>query len=338
MQSLERALSVFQGQRPDRVPVIPIVGQAAARLNGMSIKEELRSPETLAESRLACLERFGYDGLYISADTWVTAEAMGAPVSQESDSPAQGSKPLLKKKDLTRLKPLDPRKEGRIPLLVQAVRKAALLCRGRFAVIGNFDQSPFSLACALRGINNLMADIMDSPSFVEALLDICTESVIRYAHAMAQAGATILNTGDSPAVLTGPQHYERYALKYERIVFEELKSLGLPLTLHICGDTGSLLELMGKSGAQGLELDFQVDLAQARKHLPQELTIIGNIDPVSVLLKGSTETVKKAVSGLLEAQEHLGRFILSSGCALAPGTPAENIEALVKAAQDFPGT
>ena len=338
MQSLERVLSVFQGQRPDRVPVIPIIGQAAARLNGMTIKEELRSPETLAESRLACLERFGCDGLYISADTWVTAEAMGAPVSQDSDSPAQGTEPLLKEKDIGRLKPPDPRKDGRIPLLVKAVRKAALLSRSRFAVIGNFDQSPFSLACALRGINNLMFDIIDSPPFVKKLLEICTESVIRYACALAQAGATILNTGDSPAVLTGPQDYEKYALKYESIVFDELKSLGVPLTLHICGNTGNMLELMGKSGAQGLELDFQVDLAEARKHLPEEITVIGNIDPVSVLLKGSTETVKKAVSGLLEAQEHLGRFILSSGCALAPGTPAENIDALVEAARDFFGT
>ncbi len=325
---------MFEGKQPDHIPVIPIIGQAAARLNGTTMSAELKSSETLAESRIACLERFGYDGLYISADTWVTAEAMGASVEYFDDAPTAGTTPLLEDvHDIDRLQAVDPEHDGRLPLLVKAVEVAASRSHDQFAVIGNFDQSPFSLACALRGINHLMIDVYDNPAFVTQLLDICTESVLRYAKAMAEAGAHILNTGDSPATLVGPQNYKQFALPYEQIVFQELRSCGVLSTLHICGDTTKLLKYMGESSAQSLEVDYQVDLIHAREQVPEEVTIIGNIEPVGVMLKASPEDVATKVTTLLSSSSKLGRFILSTGCAIAPETPADNIHALVKSAR-----
>ncbi len=136
---------------------------------------------------------------------------------------------------------------------------AARRAHDQFAVIGNFDQSPFFLACALRGINQVMLDVYDDPVFMEQLLDICTETVIRYAKAMAQVGAHILNTGDSPAMLLGPAKVPKFALPYQQQVFNELQSYGIPTTLHICGNTTQLLEFMGRSHAHSLELDSAVD-------------------------------------------------------------------------------
>jgi uroporphyrinogen decarboxylase len=332
MTSLERVLAVFEGNRPDRIPVIPIVGQAAAKLNGMTMGEELKSSEVLAGSRITCLERFHYDGIYISADTWVTAEAMGAPVSYSDDAPVEGTTPLLGDRNkIDQLKSPDPSQDGRMPLLVKAVEIASRRSKDQFAVIGNFDQSPFSLACALRGINQLMMDLYDEPSFVKKLLEICTESVLRYAKAIAAAGAHILNTGDSPVLLVGPENYENFALPYEQIVFDELKSYGIPSTLHICGDTTRILELMGKSCAQGIEVDSQVALPLARKSLPEDITLIGNIDPVGVMLEARPEKVTESVHHLLDSSFQLGKFILSTGCALAPDTSPENVHAMVEA-------
>ncbi len=332
MNSLERVLATYRGEKPDKTPVIPIVGQAAATLNGITISEELKSPETLASSRISCLKRFGYDGLYISADTWVTAEAMGVKISQPSNAPAEGIEPLIKeKKDLDKLKPLNPLEDGRCPLLVEAVRIAVKESKDQFAVIGNFDQSPFSLACALRGINQIMIDLYDSPTFVEKLLEITTESAIRYAKAMAEAGAHILNTGDSPAGLIGPENYIRFALPYEKAMFEELSSYKRPSVLHICGDTTQLLEKMAESKADGLELDYQVDLVRARETIGDYITIIGNLNPVAIMLEGTPELVKKEAQKLTSQSDKIGKFILSTGCTIAPTNPPENLRAIVEA-------
>lgn len=334
MTALERIRAVFQGKTPDRIPVVPIVGQAAARLNGITISAELKSPEALADSRIACRERFQYDGIYISAETWVTAEAMGAPVQYAEDAPAEGTASLLTdKKQLDRLIPANPACDGRLPLLVKAVEIAVRRAQDQFAVIGNFDQSPFSLACALRGINQVMLDVYDDPVFMEKLLDISTETVIRYARAMAEAGAHILNTGDSPAMLLGPENYQKFALPYQQRVFDELQPYGIPTTLHVCGNTTKLLELMSQSHALSLELDSAVDLLAARRRLPENITIIGNIDPVDVLLHGRPEDVTASVRTLREHASQLGRFILASGCTLAPDTPPGNIQAMVAAVQ-----
>ncbi|PIE35930.1 hypothetical protein CSA56_02045 [candidate division KSB3 bacterium] len=334
MTSLERVLAVFHGQQADRIPVIPIIGQAAARLNGITMSEELQSPETLAESRIACLKRFGYDGLYISADTWVAAEAMGAPVEYADDAPTAGTTPLLDDmQKLDQLKASDPKQDGRLPFLVKAVEIASSRSNDTFAVIANFDQSPFSLACALRGINQLMLDVYDQPDCVTQLLDICAESVIRYAKALAEAGAHILNTGDSPAILVGPQHYEKFALPYEQIVFDELKAYGIPTVLHICGNTTKVLSKMGQSHATGLEIDHAVDLHTARNAVPGTMTLIGNIDPVEMLLNASPEKISSHVKSLLDESPRIGQFILSSGCTLAPHTPPENIAAMVQVAR-----
>ncbi len=336
MTSLERVLTVFQGSTPDKIPVIPIIGQAAARLNGMALSEELKSPDALAASRIACLERFQYDGIYISAETWVTAEAMGAPVSYFDDAPVQGTTTLLDDKEkLAWLTPADPKHDGRLPLLVKAVEIAVRRSNDQFAVIGNFDQSPFSLACALRGINQFMMDVYDDPSFVQQLLEICTESVLRYAKAMAQAGAHILNTGDSAAMLMGPENYKKFALPYEQRVFDEIKTCAIPTTLHICGNTSKILDFMGQSHASGLEVDHKVDLRLARNHVVETMTIIGNIDPVEILLNATPEKISSHVKSLVDFSPQLGRFILSTGCAIAPHTLPENIYAMVQTVRDF---
>ena len=336
MTALERVMAVFTGERPDCVPVVPIVGQAAARLNGITMRAELASPETLAASRIACRERFQYDGIYISADTWVAAEAMGAPVIHADDAPTAGTVPLLDDvRKLDRLVPPNPNRDGRLPLLVHAVKIAAARAGDQFAVIANFDQSPFSLACALRGINQFMLDVYDNPAFVKKLLEICTESVLRYAKALAAAGAHILNTGDSPAALVGPANYTTFGLPYEQTVFDELRACSILTTLHVCGNTSKILGLMGQSHAHSLELDYQVDLVHARTQVPDELVLIGNIEPVGVLVNATPDNVREQTQRLLASSDQLGRFILSTGCAIAPETPPENLQALVGAARQF---
>jgi len=61
----------------------------------------------------------------------------------------------------------------------------------------------------------------------------------------------------------------------------------------------------------------------------------GNIDPVGVLLNGDTPLVKQRTLELLDQANAVfsRRFVLSSGCTLAPNTPPENLLALLQAAR-----
>src|SRR5690606_27905350 len=132
------------------------------------------------------------------------------------------------------LEPPDPRRSGRWPRMAEAVRLAAEAAGEEFLVIANFDQSPFSLACQLRGINEFMHDLLERPDFAHRLLAFCVEPVAAYAIALAEAGAGALNTGDSAAggSLVGRDIYREFALPYETQVFERIRArVSVPLSL-----------------------------------------------------------------------------------------------------------
>ncbi|MBI4579112.1 MAG: uroporphyrinogen decarboxylase family protein [Planctomycetes bacterium] len=341
MTGKQRALAAMWGQPHDRVPVVPIVGQAAAAWCGVPIREHSHDPELLARCQVDVARRFGYDGVYIAADTWVNAEACGFPhVEHPLDQPAGGHGTWIESPGQIDTLPLpDPQRSGRWPLMVEAVRYAVRLAADELLVIGNFDQSPFDLACQLRGINQFMLDLLDDPPFAHRLLGWCAEAVARYAIALGEAGAHVLNTGDSAASgsLIGPGYYEEFAWPYEKRVFDAVhRELDVPITLHICGDASTCLRLMAETGAAGLELDYQVDLRAARAVCGERVTIIGNVDPVDPLLRGTPDEVRAKCRECLAVFVDSDRFILASGCALSPLTPPANLAAMVEAVSGWP--
>ena len=330
----------MRGEPHDRVPVIPLVGQVGAIYCGVTIRQHAHDPVTLARCQVECARRFGYDGIYISADTWVNAEAVGFPqMEHPEDAPAYGRGTWIESvEQIDALKLPDPRRSGRWPVMVEAVRRAVELAGDELLIIGNFDQSPFDLACQFRGIERFMIDLVEAPEFAHRLLAFCAEAVTPYAVALAEAGAHVLNTGDSAASgsLIGPKFYTQFAFPYEKKVFDAVRaSVDVPITLHICGDASTCLAKMIETGATGIELDYQVELADARRICGDRVTVIGNVNPVDPLLRGTPEQVRACCRECLDAFAGSDRFILATGCAVAPLTPPANLVAMVEAAREF---
>jgi MtaA/CmuA family methyltransferase len=172
---------------------------------------------------------------------------------------------------------------------------------------------------------------------VEALMARCAEYSVAYASALAEAGADMLSGGDSPAVLIGPRLYREVALPLEQRVITELKSrVSLPVSLHICGNATPILTDMAASGADVLELDHQVDMAAACRMLGPRIGIWGNLDPVALLAQGTPEEVRRTTIELMETASACGhkRLVVSSGCTLAPDTPAANLRAMLDAVRN----
>ncbi|NPV54471.1 MAG: hypothetical protein HPY71_13310 [Firmicutes bacterium] len=336
MSSRERVLCALRRERHDRVPVTPLVGHYAARIFGISIGAYSRSASLLAKSIVAAQRQFGYDAVYVAADTWVNAEAMGCVLTYPEDSPPFGRPIISSSDELKNLRLPDPQRDGRWPLMLRAVELVAKELGNSCCVIGNFDQSPFSFACQLRGVAEFMYDLIDSPQFAFDLLEICAKAVIRYAKAMASAGADVLNTGDAAASgsLIGAEFYERFALPFEQMVFRALADTGCPCVLHICGDSSRILEAMATSGAQGIEVDYQVDVAEATKRVGDKVCIIGNLNPAHIMSE-TPDRVYEESKSIIEACKAVSGFVFASGCTIAPATPPENVHAMVRAARDW---
>jgi len=102
------------------------------------------------------------------------------------------------------------------------------------------------------------------------------------------------------------------------------------IVLYICGNTTYILKAMAATGAEGLSLDTPVKLHEVIDMIP-DVVLIGNVDPVRVMLQGSPEKVYENTLDLRRKMKGHKNFILSTGCDLPPETPFENIEAFVKA-------
>ena len=337
--SKQIVVRALQGQTNARVATGPLAVHFCAAQAGVSLGDYTTNPQTLAECVLRYYERFRPDAVWISADTWVTAQAMGKAVAFPGPGqPLAGTpEPLVRSAaDVARIPPSDPSRQGRWPLMLEAVGRVVEALGDDVFVVACFDQYPFSLACALMGMEPLMLALWDDRGLVDALLERSIEYTLAYGKALAAAGAHMLSGGDSPAGLIGPRLYREVALPAEQRLIAGLKAhVSTPVSLHICGNATPILADMACSGADVLELDHLVDMAAACRVVPDGVALWGNLDPVGVLTQGGVDDVCGAVDRLLQTVADSGRsrFVLSSGCTLAVDTPAANLAAMLERAR-----
>lgn len=342
VKSSELVRRALGGFSPPRPAVGPLAVHYCAKLAGVSLRDYTLKPEVLADCVIKYYERFQPDAVWLSADTWVNAQAMGAQVSfPGEDQPLGGTgEPLVQTAaDIARIPTPDPSSQGRWPLMLEAMRRIRAALGDEVFLVGCFDQYPFSLACAVMGIERIMLAVTDDLPMVNALMERCAEYTIAYARALAAAGADMLSGGASPAALLGPKLYREIALPFEQRAIAEIKArTGLPVSLHVCGNATPILADLANSGADVLELDHRTNLREACRILPRHIAVWGNLDPVGVLAQGSPQDVKHAAKEFIQTMTDAGhhRFVLSSGCTLAVETPDENLETLIQFARNYP--
>jgi MtaA/CmuA family methyltransferase len=332
----ERVLAALAGRPADRVPVLLHNFLMAARENGVPQARFRCDGRAIADSFIRSVETYGYDGVLVDVSTAMLAGALGVPVDYPEDQPARCRGPLVSSLEaVPDLPPPDIAGHFEIRAAVEAVRLLKAHFGDAIAVRGNADQCPFSLAAMVRGLDAWMMDLVDAePEKLDALLGYCAAATGQFLALMAGAGADILSNGDSPAGpdLVSPAVYRRFAQPWEKACAARAHALGKPYILHICGNTGPILENMIATGADGLELDYKTDARRAARAMAGRTCFIGNIDPSGVLALGTPAAVTAAGRAIREIFAGNPRFILNAGCAIPAETPAENLQALISAA------
>jgi uroporphyrinogen decarboxylase len=338
MNPVERCLRAIRHESLDRVPVIPLIISHAVQLAGVSYWTYNRDPNVIVDCQVAAWQKYGYDGIHVTTDNWILPEALGVPVQFYPDLPPTGLvRPLAGTTDLSALRPLaEARSAARMGLLPEATRYARDLLGDTCFIKTNFDQGPFSLASAVRGIEQLMIDMHDDEGFVFDLLEICTEMVYELGFAVGRAGPHAITFGDSVAGLISRKDYIKFAFPAEQVVVRKLHAaLDMPVFLHICGNASHIFDYMAATGADALELDHFNDFAEVKRQVGSTVCLEGNLDPTGVLLQGTPELVCEKSVGLIRAAGSSGGLILSSGCEVPRDTPPRNLAAMVRAAKDF---
>lgn len=339
MTGKERVQAALEGRWTDRRPVMLHNFMMAAREEGISMKEFGEDPQSAANAFIHAAEKYDTDGLLIDVSTATLAGSLSVPVDYPHDEPARTHGSLITSlEEVSALPPVDVARDRGIQHWLEITRIVKTHFGEEKFIRGNCDQAPFSLASMVRGSQELMTDLLLDPEGVHKLLAYTTEAGLQFIRLMAGTGAHMVSNGDSVAgpEMIPPEYYMEFAFPYEKQLVNEAHRLGLPYTLHICGDTGVILEDMVKTGADALELDYLTDIHKIYEHCHKSTLMIGNLDPSGVLRYGSPGLVKKKTLELLEIYKDSPRLMVNAGCALPPDTPPENIRSMIETTHGFP--
>jgi uroporphyrinogen decarboxylase len=339
MNGYERIWAALRGEKPDQTPVMLHNFMMAAREAGVSMSAYRENPKTIAEVFIKSVEKYGYDGILVDIDTVTLAGAVGVPVDFPIHEPARSARGCISRLDeISKLQAVNIENYKYVQVWLESVRLIKEHFKNEVFVRGNCDQAPFSLASMMRGTQEWMLDLLiEEPGKIRILLDYCTGISLQFIRLMAQTGCDMVSNGDSPAgpEMISPEMYREFALPCEKILAGEAHSLKLPYTLHICGNTETILQAMTETGADALELDYKTNSLAAYNQLKEHTCLIGNIDPSGVLALGSADLVKRTTLELLEIYRSSNRFILNAGCAIPAETPPDNLKMMIQTAREF---
>ena len=332
--SIGRSLSRFYHD-PDEMLYTSVMGQKWELENVRSHKSVIGLRCTLTNMDEAC--------------------SLGAePYFPGGDFNIPNVKPWIKSKtDLTRLAAIDPLKSGyrqrslvfRDLIRSRAERVNLVFRDGTFMKLLEFSQGvaggggtmgPFTIAQQLRGAE-IYYDLVDNPSFVDEMLEIITDKIIRWQEFLIEdyrrnGASYALFVADDSAANLSLEHFDRFSGRYVRRIMEHFQDRYK--LWHMCGNTNHLLDYFAQ------ELPFQEyslfgfaqDKQKIRSLFGGRCVLKGNVDPKTIHL-GSRQDVFDESMQILNVFKDVPGFILSDGANIPPGSPKQNINAMYDAVQ-----
>ena len=347
MTSRERLQGAARRQSVDRIPVAPYLGNHGARIAGVPIGRYCQSGRVMAEAQFRAWQIYGQDAVVAQSDNYYIAEGFGVKVTHYEDATPTLKAPAVRElADIQRLVVPDPWKDGRMPVYLEAIQRLAEMTRGEVAVRAP-GTGPFSLAAHLLGAEEFLIELAladrkpggTGEDCLRRLMELTADALIAFATACLEAGADLVQAGDSLASIDmiSPATYRKWAWPSERRFFAALNPLaerrGAATLLHICGNMTPVLESMADTGAHILELDHKVSLKTASERVGSQVCLMGNLDPVELLWRGTPAEVTRTAQQAIADAGNRGGFILGSGCEVPMAAPKENIMAMIDAVQ-----
>lgn len=334
---LERDALYGAGKEVDRMPCCLDTGETMAPLLNMSIADYYHSSDKMLELELYLHENFHSDGSGVSMTLRGMAEAMGSKVRYFDNNIAQIETNAIQSLDeVDKLKPVDIEKDGRIPIILEGMRKVKEALGDKVPVSGTVT-GPFTIAAMVLGTEKLLIGTIRQPEKVHQLMQLIVENNNKVIQRMIDMGVGIgFADPVSSSSLLRVKQYREFSLPYFQQNVDFIHSQGRNCGLHICGGSKPLWEDINKTGIGVFGLDNCEDMADAAEILGPHMMIQGNVPPVEVMLKGAPQDVlRSARECIKKAHKSPNRMVLTSGCQMPMGTPTANMTALMDAARIF---
>ncbi len=298
-----------------------------------SFLEICNSPELMARVTLDPIEEFGFDAAIVFSDILLPVESLGLKLTYPSKGPVI-EPPLVDPDQIEKLESFDPREK------LSRVLAGITLIRERLdknVPLLGFVASPFTLLSYMieGGSSKNQAEtkkfIFSHRRVAHRSLAMLSELLGEYLKAQIEAGSDGVQVFDSVGGVLAADAYFEFSLPYIRRVFDACETPGVPRSLFV-KNTSPFLHALADINCEILSVDWHVDLKRARNLLTDK-TIQGNLDPG--LLLGDRDLVMDSTMRILDNMAERPGFIFNLGHGILPGTPVDNVRAVVDAVHSY---
>ena len=333
-----------------------------------SFLELVQTPELAAEVTLQPIRRFGFDAAILFSDILVIPEAMGQSYRFRETGGMVMDFAVRTRADIERLSV--GQVAERLAYVDRALRRLRRELGDQTALIG-FAGSPWTLATfmmeggsAEKHTRALELFHEDRKTFY-ALAEKLTVAITAYLQMQINAGVDALQIFDSHGGLLAPKDFPEASGRWMK---EIITALGAPSTasareagvqasacsentlkrelqhadseigappviVFSLGTHGNWDDLLA-TGADVLGIDWRFSLADARRRLPADIGLQGNLAP-ALLSDATPEVVARETRAVLETMRGRNGHIFNLGHGVPPDAKLENIAALVETVRAF---
>jgi uroporphyrinogen decarboxylase len=205
---------------------------------------------------------------------------------------------------------------------------------------GSIGFSMFERAWTLRGMENLLMDMLLEPDFADALMDAILEYNLRVIDIALEYDLDGFHFGDDwgqqKGLIMGPKHWRRYIKPRMAEMYAKVKSKGLIVSQHSCGDIHEVFPDLIEIGL-GIYQTFQpeiYDIRQVKSEFGKDLSFWGGISTQRLLPFATPEEVKRVTRETLEIVGKGGGYIAAPTHSIPGDVPPENVVAMLEVLQN----
>ena len=299
-----------------------------------TLVEICKQPAIAAEVTITAAEKLGVDAAIIFADLLLPLEPMGLDFEFQAGEGPVVHRPVRTAEDVKALK---TDRADELEYVARAIQKVATHFKDRLGIIG-FCGAPYTLASYMiegGGSRNYIETkklMYRDPSSWRTLLDKIVTVLTAYCRQQVQAGADVIQIFDSWVGSLGLSDYRDYAFEASKRLVRAVQAMGVPV-IYFGVETAGLLGDMAATGADVIGLDWHEQLDEGWRAVGYAHAVQGNLDPITLF--APVEILEQRVKEVLRAAAGRPGHIFNLGHGIVPGTPVENVQAVVKMVREY---
>ncbi len=316
-----------------KVQALPIMTHPGIEAIGSTVHEAVTNGHIHYQAIRYIADNFDTLACTSIMDLTVEAEAFGAKINlPENEVPSVSGRLVSDAESVAALE-IPTLAKGRIPQYLLANRLAAENIKNKPVFSGCI--GPFSLSGRLYNMSEIMVAIYIYPETILQLLSKCTDFLVNYCKALKASGTQGVIIAEPAAGLLSGDDCMMFSTNFVKQIVDAVQDDSFTVILHNCGNTGYCTEAMVASGSRALHFGNAIDMEEVLKQCPDDVIIMGNLNPVTIFQQGTEEAVRKATRKLLEKTAGHKNFVISSGCDLPPHVPEANIRAFLETVESY---